>query len=329
VLRAVGLYTVGNAAAFRAYTRYTLGTFQPELTPGTLMQWQSTCWQAAGGEPGPDNGGTAELPLPHQADFLAACFAGEMTALGVSGPCGAVPRCNECQLSDRCRWKAQATEAFPATGNEIAALSRVDALEALSVEHLLQGVFDLDEPQRMRVQTALGSAPLRTWAGKSVADLQAALEGTGLSPERLALVFELCRRFADERLAPGQAFKTSWDVFKHFRIRLRDAPQEQVAVVMLDVRKRFLGDRMVTLGVLDSSLAHPREVFAAAIRDRASSILLVHNHPSGDPTPSPDDLAITKQLVGAGKLVGIPLLDHVIVAGDRYVSLRDDRLVDF
>jgi DNA repair protein RadC len=86
---------------------------------------------------------------------------------------------------------------------------------------------------------------------------------------------------------------------------------------------------MVTLGVLDSSLAHPREVFAAAIRDRASSILLVHNHPSGDPTPSPDDLAITKQLVGAGKLVGIPLLDHVIVAGDRYVSLRDDRLVDF
>jgi DNA repair protein RadC len=333
VLRALGLYAVGSSGGYRAFTRYTLGRFQPEWTPPALLQWQSACWRAAGERTGEADGGdppeATRLALPHQADFLAACFAGEMDALGTSGPCREIPRCDACPLGATCRWKAQAGEAPASTGGEIAGLSRVGKLDGLAIEQLLQGLFDLSDAERGKLREALHDQPLRAWAGKGVAELQAAFASTGLPAERLALVFEVCRRFADERLAPGQAFKTSWDVFKHFRIRLRDAPQEQVAVVLLDVRKRFLGDRMVSLGVLDSSPAHPREVFGAAIRDRASSILLVHNHPSGDPTPSADDIAITRQLVGAGKLVGIPLLDHVIIAGDRYVSLRDDRLVDF
>ncbi|HEX7927031.1 MAG TPA: JAB domain-containing protein [bacterium] len=330
VLRALGLYAVGSVGGYRAYLRFTQGRFQPELSPTALIQWQSVCWKATGKDEGATTATTsAGLALPHQADFMAASFAGEMTALGLLGACLDVPQCDLCALSDACRWKAQAAERGPTTGGEVAALTRIGDLDAVPVEQLLQGLFDLTDTQREQVREALGHEPLRAWAGKSAQDLAAALAGVGLPPERLALVFELCRRFADERLAPGQMFKTAWDVFKHFRIRLRDAPQEQVAVVLLDVRKRLLGDRMVTLGVLDSSPAHPREVFAAAMRDRASSILLVHNHPSGDPTPSPDDIAITRQLVGAGKLVGIPLLDHVIIAGDRYVSLRDDRLVDF
>jgi DNA repair protein RadC len=328
VLRSLGLYAVGSAAGYRAYLRYSQGRFQPELTCDALMHWQSACWKAPGTPPGAAAESGA-LALPHQADFLAAAFAGEFTALGLSGPCGELPHCEACPLSAECRWKAAAAQGLPAAGGETAALARLGKLDGLPLEHLLQGLFDLGGEERARLGEALGNAPLRAWAGKSWADVQAACAGTGLAPERLALLFELCRRFADERIAPGQPFKTAWDVFKHFRIRMRDLPQEQLAVVLLDVRKRFLGDRMVTLGLLDSSPAHPREVFAAAIRERASAILLVHNHPSGDPSPSADDLAITRQLVGAGKLVGIPLLDHVIIAGDKYVSLRDDRLVEF
>lgn len=329
VLRSLGLYAVGSTAGYRAYIRYSQGRFQPELTASTLMQWQSVCWGAAGTPPGARAAGDGTLALPHQADFLAAAFAGEFTPLGVLGPCGEVPQCDLCPLGVACRWKAQAAEGTPSAPAEAAALARLDKLESLSLEQLLQELFALGDDERVRLGHALGGASLRAWAGKSWAELREACAGTALAPERLRILFEICRRFSDERIVPGQSFKTAWDVFKHFRIRMRDLPQEQVAVVLLDVRKRFLGDRMVSLGMLDSSPAHPREVFAAAIRERASAILLVHNHPSGDPAPSPEDLAITRQLVGAGKLVGIPLLDHVIIAGDRYVSLRDDRLVEF
>jgi DNA repair protein RadC len=334
VLRDLGLYAVGSAGGFRAYSRFTAGRFQPELAPEGLMQWRAACWQAAGGDPaqgppGRPGNDPGSLPLPHQADFLAAAFAGELAALGWAGACGEVPQCDTCPLRPGCRWAAGARDADPASGGEVAALTRLGGVERLSIEQLLQGVFDLPESDRATLQRALGESSLRALAGKSVTELQDALAPTGLRGERLALVFELCRRFADERVLPGQPFKTAWDVFKHFRIRLRDAPQEQLAVVLLDARKRYLGDRIVTVGILDSSPVHPREVFGAAIRDRAASILVVHNHPSGDPLPSPDDIAITRQLVGAGKLVGIPLLDHVIIAGDRYTSLRDNGLVEF
>ncbi len=334
VLRDLGLFALGSPGGFRAFSRYTVGRFQPDLLPATLMQWQAACWAATGTKPGGAAEGSTEtgsgaLPLPHQADFVAAAFAGELEALGLSGPCGEMPRCDACPLRGDCRWANAPHEDGLAGGSEIAALTRIGSLEGLSTEQLLQGVFDLPQQERTALEQVLGETSLRALAGKGVPDLQEALGPSGLRAERLALLFELCRRFADERVVPGQPFKTAWDVFKHFRIRLRDAPQEHLAVVLLDARKRYLGDRIVTLGILDSSPVHPREVYGAAIRERASSILVVHNHPSGDPLPSPDDIAITRQLVGAGKLVGIPLLDHVIIAGDRYTSLRDNRLVEF
>jgi len=94
--------------------------------------------------------------------------------------------------------------------------------------------------------------------------------------------------------------------------------------LLLNTRHHVVRDVLVTRGILDASLVHPREVFRIAVSEGAAGIILVHNHPSGDPTPSAEDRAVTRQLGAAGRAVGIPVLDHVIVGRGRYVSLADE-----
>ncbi|MCC9654689.1 RadC family protein [Rhodopirellula halodulae] len=102
-----------------------------------------------------------------------------------------------------------------------------------------------------------------------------------------------------------------------------DAVQEEFHIVTLDTKHKPIRTHRITVGTLDSSLVHPREVFRPAIRDAAAAMLLVHNHPSGDPTPSREDHAVTKRLTEAGKLIGITVLDHIVVAKERCLSLRE------
>ena len=112
---------------------------------------------------------------------------------------------------------------------------------------------------------------------------------------------------------------------------LADMAQESFQVITLSAKNNVIGRTMITLGLADASLAHPREVFRPAIIENACSIILVHNHPSGDPTPSADDIRITKQLVEAGKIVDIKVLDHVIIGrGDtKHLSMREEGLIQF
>jgi DNA repair protein RadC len=100
-------------------------------------------------------------------------------------------------------------------------------------------------------------------------------------------------------------------------------PVEQFGVVLLDTKHRVLRTTVLSVGTLDASIVHPREVFRAAASAGAASLVLFHNHPSGDPTPSDDDIALTKRLVRAGDLMGIAVLDHVIVAENRFYSLKE------
>ncbi len=109
--------------------------------------------------------------------------------------------------------------------------------------------------------------------------------------------------------------------------RLRNQPTEQVIAVLLDTKHRLIRVATIASGSLNASLIHPREVFHEAIRARAAALILAHNHPSGDPTPSPEDLTLTEQLVAAGHLVGIPLLDHLIVGRSRSISLVQEGVV--
>ena len=103
--------------------------------------------------------------------------------------------------------------------------------------------------------------------------------------------------------------------------------QEHFVVLSLDSERRLIKKRVVFLGTVDAVIAHPREVYAGALADRASSIIVAHNHPSGDPTPSGQDIAATEQLVKAGEILGIRLIDHVIVAGEEYFSFRDEEML--
>jgi len=144
----------------------------------------------------------------------------------------------------------------------------------------------------------------------------------------LALAFELCRRFNEDRMLIGERFETPWDVYKHFHMRLRDLKQEQFIVMLLDNHRRYIGDDLVSQGTLTASPVHPRDVFSRAVRAGAASIIVVHNHPSGEPEPSKADLDLTRLLRNAGELMGIPVLDHVIIGNDKYFSLVDHGLLD-
>jgi DNA repair protein RadC len=104
--------------------------------------------------------------------------------------------------------------------------------------------------------------------------------------------------------------------------QLRDLVQEEFHALLLNSQHAVIREVLVTRGILDASLIHPREVFRPAVEAGAAALILVHNHPSGDPTPSPEDLAVTRQLEAAGRTMGIPVLDHVIVGDGRWRAVR-------
>jgi len=104
---------------------------------------------------------------------------------------------------------------------------------------------------------------------------------------------------------------------------LADEPAEVFAILCLTTKHRVIAFHEVSRGILDSTLVHPREVFKAALLANAAAIVAGHNHPSGDPTPSPDDIALTRRLAAAGDILGVPLLDHVIVGEGRYYSFNE------
>lgn len=138
---------------------------------------------------------------------------------------------------------------------------------------------------------------------------------------------ELGRRMASEAREAGAPVRSPRDVAAVFAPRLQDLPVEEFHVAILDAQHRLERDVLVTRGLLDSSLVHPREVFREAIAERAAAVVLVHNHPSGDPSPSPEDRAVTQQLVAAGRLLDIPVHDHVIIGRGRYMSFAESGLL--
>lgn len=149
------------------------------------------------------------------------------------------------------------------------------------------------------------------------------LRAPGIGPTkagRLLAAFELGSRVAREERPPVQRIREPEDVLRLFGSRLRDLQVEEFHLLALDSQSQVLREVLITRGLLNSSLVHPREVFRAAIAEAAAGIIVVHNHPSGDPTPSAEDRAATKQLASAGRLLDVPLYDHVIIAGDRFVS---------
>ena len=168
---------------------------------------------------------------------------------------------------------------------------------------------------------------LRRLAMQPVGALTAVHGVGGARAASVHAVLEIGRRLAAEARDEGAPLRSPRDVYRAFAPRLEDLPVEEFHVAVLDAQHRLERDVLVTRGILNSSLVHPREVFREAIAERAASIVLVHNHPSGDPTPSADDRLVTEQLAAAGRLLDIPVHDHVIVGRGRYTSFAEAGLL--
>ncbi len=170
---------------------------------------------------------------------------------------------------------------------------------------------------------------LRGFANRSGKEMMAVCGIGPAQAARLKAVVTLSQRLGERRLSPGMAVKSSRAVFDHFHLRLRDAKREIFLVLLLDSKHRIIREERVSEGSLTASIVHPREVFQAAISELAGAIVAIHNHPSGDPTPSAEDFEVTRRLKDAGELLGIQLLDHVILGDGEFVSFREHRLLEW
>lgn len=172
------------------------------------------------------------------------------------------------------------------------------------------------------VAERLQASGLHELAGRSLEDV-AAERGVGVAKAaRILAALELGARVASQSGRASPALRTPEEAARHLLPRYASRPVETFGLLALDVRHRLRKEAVISVGCLTSSLVHPREVFQEAVLARAAAIVLFHNHPSGDPEPSADDLAMTRRLVAAGALMGIEVLDHLVLGAGRYVSLK-------
>ena len=148
----------------------------------------------------------------------------------------------------------------------------------------------------------------------------------GIGPSKamqLLAMAELGKRYSQSK-NPIKKISRSKDVFDLFHERLKDKKQEEFYVLMLNSQNNIIGEQLVSKGILDASILHPREVFKPAIKNSASKIILVHNHPSGDSKPSDEDVEITRKINNLGKDLNIILLDHIIIGNEEWWSWIED-----
>lgn len=206
---------------------------------------------------------------------------------------------------------------------------------ALSDTQLLAIVLRTGDPSTGATAVDLARRLLTTFSGSleamsaaTVAELQ---QASGIGPAKaceIKAAFEIGRRVLAQQGGQLVQFRSSQHVANYYMPLLAGKKREQFQVVLLDRKNRVMRDVMISQGSLTASIVHPREVFNPAIRDSAAAVIFVHNHPSGDPQPSPEDRTLTERLVKAGQLLGIQVLDHIIVGRDTYMSFADEGLLD-
>lgn len=181
----------------------------------------------------------------------------------------------------------------------------------------------LEPGERARLGPLLGGHDWLDLSRLAVGELVAELGLAPTSARRLHAAFALGRVVGEARRPARPSMRTPRAVFEWLEPRARGLEQETFWSLLLDGKQRLRRLVVVSAGTLTSSLVHPREVFRAAIREAAAALIVAHNHPSGDPEPSAEDLAVTHRLREAGQVLGIPLQDHVILGDGAFVSLRE------
>ncbi len=167
--------------------------------------------------------------------------------------------------------------------------------------------------------------------GIGAASLEELTRVKGIGPAKASTIiaaFELADRAEKQQNNDAKPIvKTPEEVFREVKSKLKDKKKEYFLALLLDTRNRMIKNAEISIGSLDSSIVHPREVFKEALSVSAASVIFVHNHPSGDTQPSEDDIKLTKRLVEAGDVMGITVLDHVITGDGKFLSLKRQGLL--
>jgi len=190
-------------------------------------------------------------------------------------------------------------------GNSKKKFSALDlAKKILAGSGNLKGLLELSFPELLKIN-GIGKA--------KAAQIMAALE--------------LGRRAVSEKNGNNVSFRCSEEVANYYIPLLKDLKKEQFRVLLLDIKNRVIKEVLISQGSLTSSIVHPREVIKPIIKDSAASVIFIHNHPSGDPEPSTDDIEITNRLCKSCSILGISVLDHIIVAEGGYFSFKQKQMI--
>ena len=144
---------------------------------------------------------------------------------------------------------------------------------------------------------------------------------------QIVSVFELSRRLETYTEEAKRKIKSPEDIYQYIYPKIREEKQEKFMILCLDTKNQIISNEIVFVGGLDFSIAQPREIFKIALLKSAASLILVHNHPSGDPTPSREDIETTNRMIESGKLLGIFVWDHIIIGDGRFVSMKQEELI--
>ena len=203
--------------------------------------------------------------------------------------------------------------------------------EALSAQELLALIIGRGIPKKsvMNIAQELLArfGNIKAISQASIAGLSE-IKGVGLAKAaQLKACFELGKRQDLEPELKNYDIKNPQSVVKAIRASIKDKAKEHFKLILLDTRNKIIGISTISIGTLNASLVHPREIFKEAIIHNSASVVLAHNHPSGDPEPSDEDLTITKRLVKSGKILGIEVIDHIIIGKTGFSSFKERGLI--
>jgi DNA repair protein RadC len=267
-------------------------------------------------------------PAEAYAALLAFCCGD-----GPDARCGDAPRCAECPVSGYCDYPERrlTIKDLPATERPRERLLQ-SGEESLSDVELLAITIRTGSQEATALELA-GRLLSRFGSFRRLATATAGelTQVRGIGPAKASQIkaaLAIARRYASERMSPGTAITGSEQLFRYMREKLYGLKKEHFYTLLLDTKHRIIREEQVAVGSLNESVVHPREAFSSAVRDSAAKVIFVHNHPSGNPEPSPEDRRLTARLCQAGSLVGIQVLDHMIVGHETYFSFAEHGLLE-
>ena len=205
--------------------------------------------------------------------------------------------------------------------------------ESLTDEELLAIIIRSGTKQCSCMEAAAGLVRYTNGQGiiglqrLSVAELSK-LPGIGrVKAVQLKSICELSRRMARQNRQVKPSFGSSSDVVEYLMEDMRHLTQEQLRLILLDTKCRLIHEQIISIGTVNSTVMSPREICRQALTFDSTGFILVHNHPTGDPTPSREDIMATRRIAGAAELIGISLIDHIIIGDNTYISMKDKNMI--